>query len=91
MARVVKADKVISAEEGDLCVWWSRNTESIEYHVVDSPEEAIKVINQLTQADLSDPNVTVNSCGLEVFEADAQWHEWYNDDVESINDLMDES
>ncbi len=90
MARVIKVDKVVNAEDGQLRVWWSRNTEPIEYHVVDSPKEATNIIHTLTQIDLKNPNVTVNACGLEVFE-DGEWCEWYDEDQRDIDDFMDKS
>lgn len=90
MARVIKVDAVVDVEDGQLRVWWSRNTEPLEYHVVDSPKEAIKIIDQLTQTDLSNHHVTVNACGLEEYE-DGEWNEWYDNEQASITDLLDES
>ena len=87
MARVIQADKVIDAGEGDLRVWWVRNPPSpCEYHVVSSPAGAINVLQKLTAADLLNGLVTVNMGGLEVFE-DNEWAEWYDDEGNDIDSL----
>jgi hypothetical protein len=89
MARVIQADKVIDAEEGDLRVWWVRNPPSpSEYHIVSSPAGAITVLQKLTTADLRNPLITVNVGGLEVFEDD-EWTEWYDEhgnDIDHLNE-----
>ncbi len=86
MAQVIQADRVVNEEEGDLRVWWVRNPPSpAEYHIVDSPQEAIKIIDRLAEIDLKLPSVAVNMCGLEVFEDD-EWTEWYDEEGDNIDD-----
>ena len=89
MARVIQADKVIDAQEGNLRVWWIRNPPSPnEYHVVSSPAGALNVLQKLTAADLGNPLVTANVTGLEVFE-DGEWCEWYDEHGNDIDNLTD--
>ena len=84
MARVIQADEVINAEEGDLRVWWSRNRNPMEFHIVGSPEEAVKVLENLAQADLADESVITNTGGLEMYE-DGDWSEWYDTEGDDID------
>jgi hypothetical protein len=87
MARVIQADKVIDAEEGDLRTWWIRNPPSpAEFTIVSSPAGAINALQKLTATDLANSLVTVNMGGLEVFE-DGEWTEWYDDEGNDIDSL----
>ena len=75
---------------GDMRVWWSRDggEDSMEYHPVTSPEQAMRVIRRLTRRDLRLP-VVWNAGGLELFEDDGQWHEWRNDHDRDVWELAD--
>ncbi len=87
MAQVIQADKIVNAEEGDLRVWWVRNPPSpADYHIVNSPQEAVEIINRLAEIDLKQPSVAINMCGLEVFEDD-EWNEWYDEEGDNINGI----
>jgi len=69
--------------EGDLRVWWCPQVPMKSFHVpVESPEEAIKMIDALARYDLFQYNNNIkpdyaNAGGLEVFE-DGEWVEWYD-------------
>jgi len=72
-----------------LRVWYMdrlpvRKTTRIE---VSDIEGAILVIHTLTQRDLNDDRVTDNVMGLEEFN-DGEWSEYYNNDGESIDDII---
>ncbi len=74
----------------DLRVWNVVNPPSRALHFpVDSPDEAIAIINKLTDVQLRDKSVISNAFGLEVFE-DGEWTEWYSDVGEDIMELADE-
>ena len=89
MARVIQADKVIDAEEGDLRVWWIRNPPNpAEFTLVASPAEAAETLQSFTEADLHNRHVESNTGGLEVFEDD-EWTEWYDDEGNDIDNLSE--
>ena len=86
MARVIQRDEVIEAHEGDLRIWWIRNVPNFPHlHLVRTPEEARKLLDELAEADLREPRVTSNAGGLEVYEG-GEWHEWYDEDGNDINE-----
>jgi hypothetical protein len=88
MAQVIKADKVISAQSGDLRVWWTRNVDPPEFHLVASPEEACDVIHRLTVIDFRNPAVTFNAWGLEEFDG-RDWYTWYDEAGHDIDHMME--
>lgn len=69
---------------------WRQAQEGCSFYAVKDIEEAKQVIDALVQTDLVDEDVVWNAFGLEEFEADGKYHEWYNDWGESITDLADE-
>lgn len=87
MAKVVLVEAVVDAEESDLRVWWIRNPPSDpEYRLVANVDEALRVMGWLADEDLNDPRTTTNAGGLEVYEG-GEWHEWYDEHGDSIDDL----
>ena len=76
--------------KGDLRVYRIVNppAEATEYHV-DAVEDAVKLVNQLAQRDLTDPNVHANVLGLQEFDG-AEWVEWYAEDGSSFDDRFED-
>jgi hypothetical protein len=77
---------------GALRVWYIINVPGTPEHIpVDTPEEAIKVINDEAERQLRNPDIHSNVFGLEVYEEDSDgdgnpgWCEWYNEDGEDID------
>jgi len=90
MAEVIQVDKVINAKEGDMRVWWIRNVPGVsEYYIVESVPDACRWLRTLAQADLQNSRVESNAGGLEIYGDDGEWHEWYNDAGEDIDDLLE--
>ena len=86
MARVIQADKVVDAQEGDLRVWWIRNApRPAEYHLVTDAESAHYILEALAQNDLRDDRVDNNIGGLEVYN-DGEWEEWYDEEGRNIDE-----
>lgn len=77
-----------TGENPSLRVWHFKNS-SMTHYAVDDIEEAKRLINQLILDDLADENIFVNTFGLEERESNGDYCEWYNDDAESILDIMD--
>lgn len=76
------------AENKQLTVWWKRfcygDNES-ETYTVDSIDEAIAKLKELTDYDLKDDGVIWNMGGLQ----DVDGTEWHNDEGESILEYME--
>lgn len=74
---------MIDPIEGDLRVWWVPQVPMKAFKVpVESPEEAIKILDTLARYDLFQYNNNIkpdyaNAGGLEVFE-EGEWVEWYH-------------
>jgi len=76
--------------EGELRVYCMINFSGhMHHHYVESPDEAIRVINYEANRQLEAENIQDNVFGLEVFE-DGEWTEWYNDMGDSIINVLDE-
>lgn len=76
----------LETKRGELRVWNIVNPpNSGSFFQVQSPQEAIKLINSMADTQLQCPNITSNAFGLEVFE-DGEWLEWYSGDGEDINE-----
>jgi len=71
-------------------IWYADRvpTNKMLYVNVKSIKEAIFVIKILIKRDLNDDRITDNAMGLEIYEND-EWSEYYNDEGESIDDLLD--
>lgn len=78
--------------EGDLRVWHIPQVPGKPFYVpVQSPEEAIKVLDILADYDQFQFQNNIkpdycNASGLEVFEG-GEWVEWYNEDGEDIDEV----
>ena len=72
---------------GDLLVWHSfertGNGQTHHLYPVDSPEQAIEVINKLAKEQVNDESIGWNALGLNVFE-DGEWVELYSDEGDDI-------
>lgn len=89
-------------KNGTLRVWHIRNGSVALGHQieVESPIQAIALIEQWADEDLKNPNVEFNAFGLEVYDdtdlpeedkgTEAGWSEWYNSDGEDIMVILDE-
>lgn len=71
-----------------LKVWWNRNGNQTTYKV-NTVEEAKVMLNELANEDLRNPRIAWNAGGLEVLE-DGEWCEWYDEDGNDIDSLMNE-
>lgn len=86
---IIQVDKRVNAEEGDLSVWWIRNPPApAEFWSVASVEEAVRILKETATNDIA-MGVQVNVAGVEVFE-DGEWCEWYDEDGNDIDAVMDE-
>ena len=71
------------SKEGDLKVWWIPQVPGKAFEVpVDTPEEAIKILDTLAKYDLFQlkNNIKPDYCntgGLNVFE-EGEWSTWYH-------------
>lgn len=83
-----------SAPEGTLFVWHIPQIPMKPFHVpVDSPEEAIKILNVLAFYDMFQYENNIkpdysNAQGLNVFE-DGEWTEWCSPNGEEIDDYAE--
>ena len=74
----------------ELHVWWVTNPPNLaQYYPVESVEEAMGKLKELTDAELLDSSVYSNAGGLEVFE-DGGWTEYYDDEGRDIDEIMAE-
>lgn len=69
---------------------WAASDTGMRQYAVKNPAEAIRLIGDLAKALLEDANITWDAFGLEELESDGEYHEWYDDDGNSINDLLDQ-
>jgi len=77
--------------EGQIRVWWIRQVPNIPlYFPVDTIDDAIKRLKMLEHSDLANPLIETNAGGLEIVE-DGEWTEFYNDEGEDINSIMEDN
>ena len=86
---MVRNDWELAPRIGDLRVWYY-SIGPMLHRSVASIDEAKRVINEQTQADLIDPTIICNAFGLELFGDDREWCEWYDDQDRSITDLIED-
>lgn len=72
-----------------LRVWHAFNDGShkMHHHNVNTPEEAIKLIDKLGKEQLHDDSIDFNAFGLEEY-VDGVWSEWYNEDGDDIESAI---
>lgn len=71
-----------------LKVYRLTNKQSIE-EKVETIKKAIDFINDWAEKDLQDESIEWNAFGLEEFNVETkEFDEWYNEDGESIEDVM---
>lgn len=75
-----------------LRVWRIRNVPNRPIYIhVESPEEAIRVINERAERDLKTPGIVSNAFGLEVFnEEEKEWEEWYSGEGSDIDQYAED-
>ena len=75
-------------------VWNVINFTSTNFYHVNSIEQAKEVIKSLISEQVSNPAITDNAFGLEVFDSDNNdgyddgWSEWYDDNDNDILDVL---
>ncbi len=85
------------SENKKLRVWHNINGVIQTTIKVNSVEQAMKVINQLTEEDLNNPAVEFNAFGLEEYDEEFAklepesdgWCEYYDNDGNDILEIMD--
>ena len=76
-------------QKGDLRVWCIVNLPSFAIHVpVDSPEKAAAVIDYMADDQLTEPRITSNVFGLEVYDF-GSWIDWESELGEDLDDYME--
>ena len=74
--------------------WWIKRgwgNREMEFRVVNSVEEAKKVLKRLASRDLKNKSITVNGGGLEVYnDEDGDWEEYYDSLGRDIWEIIEE-
>lgn len=75
-------------KEGQLSVWWAREVpiKNIVNYFVEDIESALGRIDKLAERDLSNPRITDNVGGLQIFK-NGEWEEWEDEEGNSIDDI----
>ena len=84
-------------KEGQLRVYHIQNGNMAHQIEIESPQQAISLINQWADEDLHNPRIEFNAFGLEEFSEDMLnedaksegWSEWYNNEGQDIMEIMD--
>ena len=86
-------------KNGTLRVYHLQSGNMAHQIEVETPQQAIALINQWADEDLHNPNVSFNAFGLEEYDdtdlpegdkgTDAGWSEWYNSEGQDIIEIMD--
>jgi hypothetical protein len=82
-------------KEDNLRVWWIPQVPMHPFYVyVQSPKEAILLLDTLARYDEFQYENNVkpdysNAGGLEMFE-DGEWTEWYNEEGQDIDEVMED-
>ena len=73
----------------NLRVWnFTSPPKLIDHYPVESVDEAVTLINTLSEIQLKNDRIKDNAFGLEVFE-DGEWCEWNNEDGDDIMALAE--
>lgn len=79
-------------KEGQLRVYHIANGEYAHQQEVQTPEEAMKLIDKWSEEDLHNPRIEYNCFGLEEYSEKAidgeHWTEWYNENGDDIMEVM---
>ena len=85
-------------KNGTLRVWHNQSGHIVHQIEVESPLQAMALIEQWADEDLKNPNVEFNCFGLEEYDdtdlpesdkgTDEGWCEWYNADGEDIEEVI---
>jgi hypothetical protein len=74
-------------KNGDLLAYHSfekaGNGQTHHLYQVESPEQAIEVINKLAKEQVNDESIGWNTFGLVVFE-EGEWFDWYSEEGDDI-------
>lgn len=86
-------------KNGTLRVYHIQNGNMAHQIEVESPMQAIALIEGWANEDLHNPNISFNAFGLEEYDdtdlteedkgTDEGWTEWYNSDGQDIAEIMD--
>lgn len=86
--------------KGTLRVYHIQNGNMAHQIEVETPMQAISLIEQWADEDLHNPNISFNAFGLEEYDdtnlpdvltgTDEGWSEWYNSDGQDIIEILDE-
>lgn len=75
-----------------LRVWHVQNIPNKpDFYLVSCVEEAMALIDVLINNDLVDSSIESNALGLEDYDGEFLWTEYYNEDGQDIKELMKES
>ena len=90
---------MLKTKNGTLRVYHIQNGNEAHHLEVETPMQAIALIELWANEDLKNPNIEFNVFGLEVYDdtdlpdedkgTEAGWSEWYNSDGEDIAEIMD--
>ena len=85
-------------KNGTLRVYHIQNGNIAHQLEIETPMQAICLIEQWADEDLKNPNVSFNAFGLEVYDdtdlpeedegTEAGWSEWYNSEGQDIAEIM---
>ena len=75
-----------------LRIWHIQNVPNRPIYIpVESPEEAIRVINERAEKDLKTLGIVSNAFGLEVFnKEEKEWEEWYSEEGSDIDQYAED-
>jgi hypothetical protein len=77
---------------GDLRVThlYSKNgARELEHHTVKDASHAVVKISVLADEQVNDESVDWNIFGLEIYDAKGGWEEYYDEEGQDINEIMD--
>lgn len=87
-------------KNGTLKVYHIQDGNMAHQIEVETPMQAVALIEQWADEDLHNPNVIFNAFGLEEYDdtdlpesdkgTDEGWGEWYNSDGQDITEILDE-
>jgi len=91
MATLIKQSRTVSDARPRYRVWHAFNVpHNMDYYAVESPAEALELLDKLIKHDLDDDNeVESNAFGLEEWDEDDGYSEWNNEDGEDIMAVLD--
>lgn len=81
-------------KEGSLRFYHIANGHIVHQQDVETPFQALILINKYAEDDLKDESIEFNAFGLEQYSEEdidgTHWTEWYNNDGQDICEVLDE-